>query len=100
MTVWGGQFTRDERSLRAARGSRFGFVLGALALACGAPEKVEPVQVGVAVPFAGTELMLEARQGWELVLDSINESGGVSGRPLQVVERNTPLSNANDLSPI
>ena len=58
------------------------------------------MQVGVAVPFADTDLMLDARQSWELVLDSINEAGGVNGRPLQVVERNTPLSDAHDLSPI
>lgn len=101
MVVRGGQFARGERSLRGARGACCGVALSVLALACGAPaQQAEPVEVGVAVPFAGTELMLEARQGWELVLDSINESGGVNGRPLRVVERNTPLSNANDLSPI
>jgi branched-chain amino acid transport system substrate-binding protein len=101
MAVRGGPFARGERSLRSVRGSSFGVALGALALACGAPARdAEPVEVGVAVPFAGTELMVEARQGWQLVLDSINESGGVNGRPLKVVERNTPLSDADDLSPI
>ena len=30
--------------------------------------------MGVAVPFAGTDLMRDARQGWELVVDSINHT--------------------------
>jgi len=100
MAVRGGKIARGARGRRAVRCS-IGAALSALALACGAPaQQAEPVQVGVAVPFAGTELMLDARQGWELVLDSINESGGVNGRPLKVVERDTPLSRADDLSPI
>jgi branched-chain amino acid transport system substrate-binding protein len=78
-----------------------GLALGAVLSGCaGSEPETQPVEVAVAVPFAGTELMLEARQGWELVLDSINESGGISGRPLSVVERDTPLSAADDLSPI
>lgn len=104
MTVRGaskGPFARAEPIRRSWAGTLWGAALGAWALACGTPaESAEPVQVGVAVPFAGTDLMLEARQGWELVLDSINESGGVNGRPLKVIERNTPLSDAEDLSPI
>jgi ABC-type branched-subunit amino acid transport system substrate-binding protein len=94
---------KTRRRARAGDGGRravAGLALGALALACSGPEPAEPVRVGVAVPFAGTELMLEARQGWELVLDSINESGGINGRPLEVVERDTRLSNADDLRPI
>src|SRR6476620_2647350 len=101
MAARGGKIARGERWRRAVRRSSIGAALGALALACSAPaQQDEPVQVGVAVPFAGTELMLDARQGWELVLDAINESGGVNGRPLKVVERDTPLSRADDLSPI
>jgi branched-chain amino acid transport system substrate-binding protein len=60
----------------------------------------EPIAVAVAVPFAGTGVMADARQGWQLVLDSINEAGGIAGRPLEVVERDTPLSAPDDLSPI
>jgi branched-chain amino acid transport system substrate-binding protein len=76
--------------------------LGALLAACsGSSEPAStPVEVGVAVPFAGTDLMLEARQGWEIVLDAINESGGVGGRPLRVVERDTQLAAAYVLAPI
>jgi branched-chain amino acid transport system substrate-binding protein len=78
-------------------------LLGAgLIAACGSepqPE-LEPITVAVAVPFAGTGVMADARQGWQLVLDSINEAGGVAGRPLQVVERDTPLSAPDDLTPI
>jgi branched-chain amino acid transport system substrate-binding protein len=93
------------RRLRAASpgaAGRCGAALSALlAFACASSEpEAQPVEVGVAVPFAGTELMLEARQGWELVLDSINRAGGVSGRPLRVVERDTPLAVADDLSPV
>src|SRR4051812_20050414 len=88
------------RSLRTAGscGVALGWLLG---LACAASEPAAPpVEVGVAVPFASTDLMLEARQGWELVLDAINQSGGVSGRPLRVIERDTPLAAADDLSPV
>src|SRR5262245_10000147 len=70
-----------------------------LAACSQAQPEPEPVEVGVAVPFAGTDLMLEARQGWELVLDSINDAGGVNGRPLAVLERDTPLAAADDLPP-
>ena len=68
-----------------------GALLGCL-LACSSNgAEPAPVEVGVAVPFASGDLMLDARQGWELVLDSINEAGGVRGRPLAVVERDTAL---------
>lgn len=75
---------------------------GAGLLACGDAQEPLPVpiDVAVAVPFAGTGVMADARQGWQLVLDSINEAGGVGGRPLRVIERDTPLTAADDLSPI
>lgn len=67
---------------------------------CGSEPEPEPIEVAVAVPFAGTGVMADARQGWQLVLDSINEAGGIAGRPLAVVERDTPLAAPDDLSPI
>lgn len=88
---------------RSRRGAaRCGALLSCLlGSACsGSEPEAQPVEVAVAVPFAGSELMLEARQGWELVLDSIQQSGGISGRPLRVVERDTPLTAASDLSPV
>lgn len=73
--------------------------LALLAMACGA-EEPGAVEVAVAVPFAGTGLMEDARQAWELVLDEINDGGGVNGKRLQVHERDTPLDDAADLGPI
>lgn len=77
-----------------------GALLAATLLGCGSEPEPQPIEVAVAAPFAGTGVMAEARQGWQLVLDSINEAGGVDGRPLQVVERDTPLVAADDLSPV
>jgi ABC-type branched-subunit amino acid transport system substrate-binding protein len=68
-------------------------------LACGA-EEPRAVEVAVAVPFAGTGLMEDARQAWELVLDEVNDSGGVNGKTLEVYERDTPLYDAADLGPV
>lgn len=68
-------------------------------LACGA-EEPQSVEVAVAVPFVGTELMADARQAWELVLEQINGSGGINGKRLEVHERDTPLDDASDLSPV
>jgi ABC-type branched-subunit amino acid transport system substrate-binding protein len=58
------------------------------------------VEVAVAVPFAGTGLMEDARQAWELVLHEVNDSGGINGKPLEVHERDTPLYDAADLGPV
>lgn len=68
-------------------------------LACGA-EEPQSVEVAVAVPFAGTGLMADARQAWELVVQQINDGGGVNGRRLDVYERDTPLEDAADLGPV
>lgn len=88
----------SETTQRSCRGARWA-LLAAL-VACGGEPAPEPIEVAVAVPFAGTGVMADARQGWQLVLDSINDAGGVDGRPLQVVVRDTPLAAADDLSPI
>lgn len=71
--------------------------LGPLACGQGEPDTVE---VAVAVPFAGTGLMAEARQAWEIVLEQINDGGGINGKRLAVHERNTPLADTADLRPI
>jgi ABC-type branched-subunit amino acid transport system substrate-binding protein len=70
----------------------------ALSWSCGAP--AGQFEVGVVAPFAGTGLMAEAKQAWEIVVDDINDSGGIGGRRLGVHERNTPLSDPADLSPV
>ncbi len=92
-----------QRPRRPARSVAAGAALVASALlGCGSESEPqpEPIEVAIAVPLAGTGVMADARQAWQLVLDSINEAGGVAGRPLRVVERDTPLSAPDDLSPI
>jgi branched-chain amino acid transport system substrate-binding protein len=71
---------------------------------CGAREpgvtEVGTVAVGVVVPITGGGLMLEARQAWELVVEQINEGGGIDRKMLSVHERDLPLDDASDLSPV
>jgi branched-chain amino acid transport system substrate-binding protein len=58
------------------------------------------VEVGVAVPLAGGGLMLDARQAWQLVVEQINAGGGIRNKALSVHERDLPLDDASDLSPL
>jgi branched-chain amino acid transport system substrate-binding protein len=58
------------------------------------------VTVAVAAPFTAVGLMTDARQAWQLVVEQINQNGGVNGRPLSVYERDTPLSDVTDLQPV
>jgi ABC-type branched-subunit amino acid transport system substrate-binding protein len=75
--------------------------LWGILLGCGANEPATgSVTVAVAAPFASTGLMVEARQGWQLVLDQINEDGGIDSKSLSVYERDTPLTDASDLAPV
>lgn len=96
MRVGGARWRQRPRARVRASGA----LLAAASLGCGGEPEPEPIEVAVAVPFVGTGVMADARQAWQLVLDSINEAGGVDGRPLRVVERNTPLAAADDLSPV
>src|SRR5688572_10210134 len=79
-------------------------LLAASVAGCGAGEpavaEVGTVAVGVAVPLTGGGLMLEARQAWELVVEQINEGGGIGHKVLSVHERDLPLDDASDLSPV
>ena len=74
--------------------------LGTVLLGCGTEAPAGEVQVAVAVPFAGTGLMADARQAWELELEQVNANGGVNGKVLEVHERDTPLWDAADLRPV
>jgi branched-chain amino acid transport system substrate-binding protein len=74
--------------------------LGTVLLGCGTEAPAGDVQVAVAVPFAGTGLMADARRAWELELEQVNANGGVNGKVLEVHERDTPLSDASDLQPV
>lgn len=89
-------------------GPRWAHRVGALLLGCGTADPGAPqpgaaeapgVEVGVAVPATGG-LMLEARRAWQLVLEQINEDGGIDDRPLRVDERSAPLDDASDLRPV
>lgn len=48
----------------------------------------------------GAGLMQDARQAWELVLEQINQSGGVDGQSMAVHQRTMPLDAADDLTPV
>jgi ABC-type branched-subunit amino acid transport system substrate-binding protein len=87
-----------------AQACHYSAYLGALSLVlsgCGeSPAPAESISVAVAAPFAGGGVMTDARHAWDLVLEQINEGGGVNGRPLEVHERDTPLSHPADLMPV
>jgi branched-chain amino acid transport system substrate-binding protein len=62
-----------------------GALLGLLALAaCGGASR--PIQIGVAANFTDP-LSLPIRYGAQLAVEEINASGGVNGRPIELVER-------------
>jgi branched-chain amino acid transport system substrate-binding protein len=76
-------------------------LFGGSLLGCGASNPVEgSVTVAVAAPFASTSLMVDARQAWQLVVDQVNEDGGIEHERLAVHERDTPLADASDLAPV
>lgn len=87
-----------------AHASQYSACLGALSLAllgCGESEApAASINVAVAAPFAGGGLMTDARHAWDIVLDQINQGGGVNGRRFEVHERDTPLSHPADLLPV
>ncbi len=67
---------------------------------CGEESHPESIAVGVAMPFTSTGVMREARQAWQLVVEQVDADGGINGQPLVVVERDTPIADANDVGPI
>jgi ABC-type branched-subunit amino acid transport system substrate-binding protein len=52
------------------------------------------------MPFTSTGVMLEARQAWQLVVEQVEADGGIDHKAFAVVERDTPLDDANDVRPI
>ncbi len=84
---------------RALAGGWVLSVLGALLPGCGR-EEPGSVKVAVAAPLAELGLMADARQAWQLVVDQINDAGGINQQMLEVYERDTPLSDATDLQPV
>lgn len=67
---------------------QFLFLTGVLTLAllsaCGEPE---PLKVGFVGTLSGrrSEIGVAGRNGMQLMIDKINEAGGVNGRPIQIV---------------
>jgi len=64
----------------------------------------EPLTIGAAAPLTGPRALLgrNYRQGVDLAVEEINESGGVLGRPLRVVfeddQGDNPLAAINAVS--
>jgi branched-chain amino acid transport system substrate-binding protein len=72
-------------------------------LGCGAERAGDDrgsVDVGVAVPLTSTGLMVDAQRAWQLVVEQVNEGGGINDKTLAVHARDTPLTSASDLAPI
>ena len=55
----------------------------------------DPIKIGVSGPFTGgsSSMGVSMRDGVKLAVDEINKSGGVLGRPLQIVERDDEAKN-------
>ena len=82
---------------------RHASLFAVLLLGCGAEDASErrgSVDVGVAVPLTSTDLMIDAQRAWQLVVDQVNEGGGINDETLAVHARDTPLTSASDLAPI
>jgi branched-chain amino acid transport system substrate-binding protein len=65
-----------------------------LALGAGA-HAAEPIRIGVSGPFTGTSapMGVSMRDGVRLAAEAINRSGGVLGRPIELVERDDESRN-------
>ena len=67
----------------------------ALGLAATAAIAADPIKIGVSGPFTGgsSSMGVSMRDGVRLATEEINKSGGVLGRPLQLVERDDEAKN-------
>lgn len=63
-------------------------------------KELEPIEVAVVVPLTGSGAMLDAVRALTLVQESVNEAGGIGGRPLVVRAFDTPLNSPDDLTPV
>jgi branched-chain amino acid transport system substrate-binding protein len=66
----------------------------ALALS-GVAQAAEPIKVGLSGPFTGgsASMGVSMRDGVKLAVAEINASGGIMGRPIQLVERDDQARN-------
>jgi branched-chain amino acid transport system substrate-binding protein len=64
-------------------------MMGALSFALGGCGRREPVRIGFAEHLTGpqSDLGVQARNGAGLAVEKINESGGVNGRPIELIIR-------------
>ena len=64
-------------------------------VAAGSATAADPIKIGVAGPFTGgsSSMGVSMRDGVRLATDEINKSGGVMGRPLQLIERDDEAKN-------
>jgi branched-chain amino acid transport system substrate-binding protein len=69
-------------------------VVGAIAFSAGA-FAADPIKIGVDGPFTGgsSSMGVSMRDGVRLATEEINKSGGVMGRPIQLVERDDEAKN-------
>jgi branched-chain amino acid transport system substrate-binding protein len=79
------------RLLRRACGP----LLAALVLASAQAVAAEPVRIGVSGPFTGgsSPMGISMREGIRIAAAEINASGGVLGRPIELVERDDEARN-------
>ena len=66
-----------------------------LAMLAGAAGAADPIKIGLSGPFTGgsSSMGVSMRDGVKLAVEEINKSGGVIGRPLQLVERDDEAKN-------
>jgi branched-chain amino acid transport system substrate-binding protein len=71
--------------------------LFAFAVMCNAGEAMaaDPIKIGVTGPFTGgsSPMGISMRNGVKLAVDEINESAGILGRRIQIVERDDEARN-------
>ena len=76
---------------------KFAIRVTAVALACAAATAfaADPIKIGVDGPFTGgsSSMGVSMRDGVRLAVEEINKSGGVLGRPLEMVERDDEAKN-------
>src|SRR5690625_2261208 len=64
-----------------------------------AADAPEPIKIGEFNSYTGfAAFTLPYRDGWQLALEEINESGGVLGRPLEVISRDDGASPADAIT--
>ncbi|MCJ2539810.1 MAG: ABC transporter substrate-binding protein, partial [Candidatus Thermoplasmatota archaeon] len=59
----------------------------------GQEERLEPVKVGVVLPLTGpASFLVDIRDGMLLAVDEVNDDGGIDGRPLKLIVKDSESS--------